>query len=262
MNGHETDPFHTPSSREQKEHKSSLSVESTRMNKFFIYTGFLILGVCQTLPWNCFINTYNYLILQLSDNKTDFLDSNTKTDQNTYQILWSSFVGLAINGVQVISTIINLIIVNKIDRKNIVYPALLTSLISFIIISAMAYMYSGSNTGFFLITLSLAIAAQFGNGMLLACCFGLAANLPSQFISTMFLGQSVAGTFTAGLSMVTSTIYPEKTVEDYDSAAMVYYVIASGVCALAIPVYFFINRFVVNQEKSKVSKSELAHLLS
>ena len=226
-----------------------------------IYSGFLLLGVCQTLPWNCFINTYSYLILQLSDNKTEFL-TEPNIEQNTYQVMWSSFVGLAINGIQVVSTIINLIIVNKIDRNKIVYPALSTSLISFIIIAGMAYMYAGSNTCFFLLTLSLAIAAQFGNGMLLACCFGLAASLPSHFISTMFLGQSVAGTFTAGLAMVTTSMYPEQTVSDYSNAAFLYYAIAAGFCVFAIPVYYFINKFVVahnSLQKAAEIKKNIYH---
>ena len=220
------------------------------LNDILIYSGFLLLGVCQTLPWNCFINTYNYLILQLSYNKTDFLNS-PDYENNTLQTFWSSFVGLVINTVQIVSTVVNLLIIKRINRNARIYPALVTAFVSFICIAVMTSVSVGADA-FFGITLLLALTSQFGVGISQACCFGLAAVTGPTFIGGLFLGQSLAGILTAGLSIVTQAVFPEQTEEDYDTSAALYFTIASVVSFFAIPVFFVLNRKTASQNSEEV----------
>merc|ERR1711976_133824 len=158
--------------RKKHFHRGCQIMPST-LNNVFIYSGFLLLGVCQTLPWNCFINTYNYLILQLSENKTAFFED-PDYKNNTYQVFWSSFVGLVINGVQIVSTVVNLLIIKRIERNHRIYPALVTAFSSFAIIAVMTSLSVGASS-FFILTLLLALTSRFGTGISQACCFGLAA---------------------------------------------------------------------------------------
>merc|ERR1711976_879403 len=237
--------------RKKHFHRGCQIMPST-LNNVFIYSGFLLLGVCQTLPWNCFINTYNYLILQLSYNKTEFLE-NPEYENNTLQTFWSSFVGLVINGVQIVSTITNLLIIKRINRNARIYPALTTAFISFGVIAVMTSFSIGANA-FFGITLMLALTSQFGTGISQACCFGLAAMTGPSFISGLFLGQSLAGSLTAGLSILTQAVYPDKTEADYNTSALLYFTIASIVSFLAIPSFYLLDKRTQQKNESEHEK--------
>ena len=160
-----------------------------------------------------------------------------------------------INTVQIVSTVVNLLIIKRINRNARIYPALVTAFLSFICIAVMTSVSVGADA-FFGITLLLALTSQFGVGISQACCFGLAAVTGPTFIGGLFLGQSLAGILTAAFSIVTQAVFPEQTEEDYDTAAALYFTIASVVSFFAIPVFFSLNKKTQSQNKEVEVKYE------
>ena len=221
-------------------------------NDGIVYAGFMVLGVCQTLPWNCFVNAYPYIMMQLSDNQTDYVDKHNNQDYtfNSFQVFWSSALGFLINGVQITSAVLNVLIITRVSRNARLYPSLIATCVCFILITIMTQ-FSGQPSFFFYSSLLLAVISQFGAGIAQACCFGLATMMPPKFIGAMYLGQAVAGLGTAWLSVGTMAIFPEDTPEAYQSAALMYFGIATFISIIIIPIYYFLNKNEQIQEQEK-----------
>ena len=119
-------------------------------NDGIVYAGFMVLGVCQTLPWNCFVNAYPYIMMQLSDNQTDYVDKHNNQDYtfNSFQVFWSSALGFLINGVQITSAILNVLIITRVSRNARLYPSLIATCVCFILITIMTQ-FSGQPSFFF-----------------------------------------------------------------------------------------------------------------
>ncbi|XP_074026240.1 equilibrative nucleoside transporter 1 isoform X1 [Leptinotarsa decemlineata] len=227
---------------------ASLQLNTPPDRYHLVYITFLIHGIGVLMPWNMFITAIDYFtkyklgktyigfVFPYAANFMQLLTFSAQVPSLLFS--WMNiFVQMGGN--------LTTRIVWSIGVEVVMF--LITVIIAMCDTSAIPY-------GFFWITMICVVLINIANGIYQNTIFGMAAKLPGKYTGAVILGSNISGTFTALVSLFSSSITPNARM-----AAIYYFITSLFVLLICFDTYFALplNRYYRHyelKEKKEIQK--------
>ncbi|XP_063932101.1 equilibrative nucleoside transporter 1 [Zophobas morio] len=212
-----------------------------------VYLTFLIHGIGVLMPWNMFITADKYF----TEHK---LSKEYTGESSPYVTNFMQYLTFAAQVPNVFFNWLNIFIQIGGNLTTRIVWSISIEVVVFIVTVILAMIDTSSwPVTFFWITILCVIVLNMANGIYQNTIFGMAAKLPGKYTGAVVLGSNISGTFTAVVSLLTTTM-----ISNAKMAAIYYFITALFVLLVCFDTYFALplNRFYRHHELREKKNAE------
>jgi equilibrative nucleoside transporter 1/2/3 len=226
---------------------ASLQIHTPPDKYNLVYLTFLIHGIGVLMPWNMFITADKYF----TDHK---LSKEYTGEESPYVTNFMQYLTFAAQVPNVFFNWLNIFIHIGGNLTTRIVWSISIAVVVFIVTVILAMIDTSTwPVPFFWITMICVVILNMANGIYQNTIFGMAAKLPGKYTGAVVLGSNISGTFTAVVSLLTSTMTSNKKM-----AAIYYFITALFVLLVCFDTYFALplNRFYRHHELREKTNAE------
>ncbi|XP_063675011.1 equilibrative nucleoside transporter 1-like [Bolinopsis microptera] len=212
-----------------------------------IYSVMILFGLASLLPWNLMITANGFHVAKFSETNSETIINN-----------FPSYIEIVGIGSNFIAALLGVVVLKIHNLVTVVTLCNTSALLVFLVITVTAYLNTANWAfSFFIMTMMLFGVVMFTSAIFMSGMMGLSSILTTNAVQGFYLGQGLAGLFSALLCIVTLA-FPNS---DPVSAGFYYFLIASFTLLISLVVFVVFGRTEFVQIATSKKSSNNAEII-